>query len=338
MLHDNRDLFAMLCQHLALEPDRRGEVHCVCPHCGKEPERGQVHFSFSERGGKCFVCGQGIGLYTLAQRYGLVGEGGDDKYLPAPAPRRKERTPWGKVRDYARYLEEYAHHADRVALWQAYKPVPAHLIDLYSLGVGVFPSHTSRCTHPRLMVPIIAGGKVIAFRGRAIACDCGKWLSNKGYEATLFHGERLLSGSYRTFGWAPDDGRKAAGRVVFIVENPIDAILYEHMDPRKVALATCSVSYWDDLWTEGLRRQGPKVVVVFFDNDRPGNGGGRAGQEAWLAEHSQDIVPSGVRLVNRLNAAGVPAILAPWPADRALKADIGDELKGELSDACQGGG
>ena len=63
-------------------------------------------------------------------------------------------------------------------------------------------------------------------------------------------------------------------------------------------------------------------MLVAYDNDRPGNGGGAAGREAWLAEHGKDIEPNGVKLVNRLLKAGVKATLMDW-GGYPLKTDIG---------------
>jgi len=322
----NEDLFRLLCAHLGVEPDRSGEAHINCPLCGKAAVRGQTHFSFSVRGGKCFVCGGGIGLYTLAMQSGLYQARPEleHKYLRPAAPPRKVETPWDDKRDYSWHLDRYAHHPDRMRLWQTYKPLPAQVIKAYKLGVGAFPEYTSKCPHERLMVPIISAGKVIGFRGRSLGCDCGKWLSNKGYEVTLFNGERLVDGPRRSFGWAPGD-RSAMGRWVVIVENPIDAILLEYVDSRKVAVATCSVSYWQDDWTEALASSRCKGVCVAYDNDRPGNGGGEVGRISWITEHGRDIEPNGIRLANRLLRAGVTVRLSPW-GDSPARADVGDLL------------
>ena len=71
----NEDLFDLLIDHFGVEPDSDGEVRVDCPNCGKEAKRGQTHFSFSERGGHCFVCGTSWSLRRLAEEMGIVEVG-----------------------------------------------------------------------------------------------------------------------------------------------------------------------------------------------------------------------------------------------------------------------
>ena len=130
---------------------------------------------------------------------------------------------------------------------------------------------------------------------------------------------------------AKADPRTVAGRVLLITENPIDALLLEHRYPESCAVATLGVALWRDEWTELLVRSGALLVVVMFDNDRPGNGAGRAGQLAWMRTHDRDIMPNGIRLVNRLLRAGVNAQLYDWGDDAPLHQDAGSALLGECA-------
>src|SRR4051812_41023112 len=53
------------------ELDRRGECHIECPNCHKPGSSKNPHFSFGEKGGHCFVCGQSYKLSKLAELFGL---------------------------------------------------------------------------------------------------------------------------------------------------------------------------------------------------------------------------------------------------------------------------
>jgi len=324
-------LFARLCARLAANPDSQGEVHVDCPFCGKEAKRGQTHASFSERGFHCFVCGQGTSLAHLAEM--LLGREAPEPVVPAyPRQTERARKPVvpGRLDEFSRLAELYASSTVALAYWLKYKPVPEEAVSAYRLGLGAYPKHMSRCEHQRLQVPLIAQGKVVGFRGRQLVwrCSCGKWLSPSGSRMILYNGERLTGepheGMGYAYGWRP-----IAGKVLFIVENPIDALLLEARYPRVCAVATLGVTIWQAAWTELVARARPGLVIVAYDNDRPGNGGGQRGKEAWLADpkHKQDIVPNGIRLANRLLEAGVRARLVQW-AGYPLKTDVGDALKG----------
>lgn len=314
---DQEELFYRLCHLTGRKPNGKGEVFMPCPECGKEGE----HFSFSVRGSWCFVCHAKPSLWEL---WKLLSNEPLEEYRPTVRPvAPKPRAPV-PVDTFTALARQYAKHPGRVAAWQVYKPLSEETICAYDLGYGTFPPYTSRCQHPRLMVPLIAGGQVVGFRGRSTGCDCGKWLTPRYSRMVLYNGERLGQGE--TFGVAV--GRREA-RYVIIVENPLDALLIEEYDPEVVAVATLGVTIWQPEWTQALVALAPDVVAVCFDNDRPGNGGGEAGREAWLATHPKDILPNGVRLANRLLAAGVKnASVLPWAHDAKLKDDIGDVIVG----------
>lgn len=320
---DPHALFADLCYRLGVQPDRTGEAHVQCPfpNCGKEAVKGQTHFSFSVRGGHCFVCGQSASLARLARMWGA-----ETTYVrPVPKPTPKPNN--SQKRNFAEMLRCFEAHPDRVAVWQTYKAIPADLIEAYRLGVGSFPRYSSKCQHARLMVPLIAQGQVVGFRGRCINCDCGKWLSPSGSQMILFNGERLGNGE--TLGMTHGT-RPTKGRVMFIVENPLDCIMLENYDPDVVAVATLGVSMWKDEWTPFALRAGFRKVVVWFDNDVAGNGGNAKARAEWLKTHPKLIDPNGIRLVNRLRAAGVPAKPFKWEEDAPVHADCGDVLAGKV--------
>jgi len=293
---------ALLRQH-GVQPDRHGEAHVTCPFCGKEPKRGQVHFSFSERGGKCFVCGQGATLSKLAELWGH----GEPRPAPAPKPRPARRAVW----NWDALVAQYAANPRRLEAWASYKPLPEDVIRARRLGLGTFPKSLSKCQHERLMVPLYEDGRCVGIRGRSLGCSCGRWLSPLGSRCVLYNAEALS---------------RAAGRVVFIVENPVDALMLEQLHPHVVAVATLGVSMWQDTWTDLLRRCGARRVVVAYDNDVPGNGGTAAARAAWQARHGSLPMPGGIRLVNRLLEAGIPARLYDW-GDAPVGADIGSVLQ-----------
>ncbi len=296
---DQKDLFWALCRHLGVEPDRRGESHCTCPACGKQAKRGSVHFSFGVNGGFCFVCQFKCSLHTLAAHYGL-----DDAAPVEPRPARPPRHRYDVLEhDPDDLARRYAAQPEAVEQWQAYKPLSVETIRRYQLGYGVFPAHSSQCTHPRLIVPLFAGGRCVGFRGRSTGCACPKWLSPGGSRMVLYNAHDVT------------------GKLLWVVENPVDALLLEAYDARCAAVATLGVTIWTDEYTELVRPA--RKVVVAYDADAPGNGGGRAGREAWLATHDRLIEPNGVKLVNRLLAAGIRAVLFPWPEGTPVHTDIG---------------
>lgn len=302
------DLFQSLYQHLNVEPDHRGEVHCACPACGKEPKRGQVHFSFSERGGHCFCCGLNISLQALAAHYSIE----DDERI-APVERVEKPKREAPRLDFDRLAVEYSLARGVVEKWNRYKALPVNVIDKNVLGYGRLPRYSSKCQHDRLIVPIFGPDNMcIGLRARSVGCKCGKWLSPAGSEMFLYNWQTL---------------RDAQGQLLFIVENPIDALLLELAHDNIKAVATLGVTIWDDEYTPLVVECGAKRIIIAYDADRPGNGGGVTGREAWLSSHNKLIEPNGVKLTNRLLEAGAPAMLFPWPEDTPIHTDIGDVIE-----------
>jgi hypothetical protein len=297
------DYFAELCQGLHATPDRKGEVWVPCPQCGKKGN----HFSFSQRGAKCFVCGYRPPLAKLFEA--LVG-GAPVTAAPRPAARPAPPKPWQRrALDLAR---GFAQTPGTVEAWQRYKPLPADVVAEHVLGLGIFPGglydekHQVRCTHRRLIVPLFSDGDVTGFRCRAIECGCTRWLSPGGSKLTLYN-----AGAIRM------------GEALTIVENPIDALLVGAAWDQ-AAVATLGVSIWNDGYTGVLQLTQPSLVCVAFDNDAPGNATDPAILAAWRTAHPRVPPPqNGLRLVNRLLQAGFRAFPFDWTGYRA-GADIGE--------------
>lgn len=309
--------------HAYLQGELRGhDYHCDCPFedCRKPAKPGQTHFSYSHKGYCCFVCGRRGTLRQLVEILRLETK---------PAPRSRtvyhDRQPHTVIADFGRLANRCEQHKNRIALWQAYKPLAPETITAYRLGVG-----TSRCmngcTHERLMVPLIAEGKVIGMRARAISCNCTRWISPAGSKLVLYNGERLQVGPGMGFA---SGKRPTASCVLFIVENPIDALLLEERYPWLVAVATLGIAIWQEHWTDILRRLRFHGIIIAYDNDVWGNGGNSAAQLEWQkANPGRSLpTPAALRLQAKLAAAGIHAELFVWPRDLPSGTDIGSLIQ-----------
>jgi DNA-directed RNA polymerase subunit RPC12/RpoP len=328
-------LFARLCQHYGQQPDRRGWVHVTCPQCGKEGTRQNVHFSFSEsHGARCQVCGYGANLKQLCARLDLLT-------LPLePMPvvhHEPEIKHYAWMDELSAYLDKYKAHPWLYEAWAGYRGVAPEIVDRYHLGVGQFPPFASQCQHPRMMVPMFQAGIPVAFRGRGMT-DCGhkKWLTTAmgGRSPLLYNGAVLLPEKDRAlasqFDLTDSLGPYCRGRVLVVVENPVDAILME--SAGLCVVATLGVTMWttERPWTALLRLARPKSVVIMYDHDLPGNGpvspyDRQVMVDTWKAKHPNAEPPAanGLRLASELSHAGIPARVFGWPAAAPLKADPG---------------
>jgi phage/plasmid primase-like uncharacterized protein len=293
-----------------------------CPFCG-----GHDRFNIVQKrsGLELWHCrGCGNGKYqdvidfvkqrdnlTFAEAIERLGEAQPVTAVTPVLPTRRQTTPgpaWA-----AAGAGRFAAHPRRYELWQAYKPLSEDTINRANLGVGVLPA--SRCNHERLIVPIYNDGELVCLRGRAINCDCGKWLASGGFSLDslpLYNVDALPTGG-----------------VLWIVENPVDALMIGEATDYTGA-ATLAVSYWRDHWLEAIQAKRPSLVVVAYDNDLPGNGGAWRRQEmmaVWKRQRPGQQPPKawGVKLVNRLLKAGLPVELYDWQ-DNAVKTDIGSLL------------
>jgi len=293
------DIFSQLCQTLNARPDRRGECYIECPECGK----GGRHFSFSERGGYCFVCGFSSSLAQLAKRFEL----GEVTVRTVAAPKEP-----AKPRNWQKEPEVWVRHfcaaIDRVTVWQKYRALTLDTIQRYRLGVGILPS--CACHHRRLVLPIYQDGFVIALRGRAIGCNCPKWISAAGSKVALVNVDRLHEGC-----------------TVVISENQTDAILAMQETPEVVTLASGGVG-WNEKWTELLVKSRPERVILWLDNDLAGNPNEETYKKLvveWQRDHlgAKPPTPAGPRIANELIKAGLKVSVYRWPKGTPAKADLG---------------
>lgn len=290
----------------------RDEYHVQCPSCGKESTPRNTRCTFSERGWHCFACNAGGSLRSLADKLGVEGE----YTIPEPKPVEPQKPRFWQVQGET-VVKRFETHLMRLALWTRYKPISKEIIVSRRLGVGVLPS--SRCQHERLIVPIFEDGRLIGLRGRAINCECDKWLTSAGTtprNMPLYNLENIPTGA-----------------VIWIVENSVDALLIGQYTEFHGA-ASYSVSYWESRWTDALIAKKPEYVMVAYDNDLPGNGGAARRKEfieMYLSDpkHNNKLPKAaGPALVGTLKRAGLRARLFDW-GDDDYKADIGSILKKE---------
>lgn len=323
---DQGELFALVHHHLAGKPARRGdEHHADCPYCGKESKRGQTHFTYSPRGGHCFVCGGGGGLVELAAHLGLTDASPPPTSRPRPAPPMPDPLPpppaWRSWRR-AEYMDAYYPNATAVAAaWRSSnygKPVTIVDVARHWLGYGALPgSHEQR-----LIVPVFGDdGRLACLRGRLP--DKGGWMSPAGWrlaELPLYNLRRAWPGC-----------------TLVIVENAVDALLlsrhYESRGAAAVAVATLSVTYWADAWDAALLAVKPARVLVVYDNDLAGNGITdealrTAEQEAWRQKRGHEPPPArGPLVAQRIRRLGIHAHVYEYPPGTPVGADPGDFIK-----------
>lgn len=287
--------------------DRKDEYHFTCPVCGKESSPQKPHCSFSTRGWFCFVCGSKGSIKQLAKMIGVEAEG----YTPPPVPTPDPAKPAYWMGNPVKWLTKYEGHPDRFDLWKAYKPISTRTIVKHRLGVGILPS--SKCKHDRLIVPILYGSMLVGLRGRRIACNCAKWLTPGGTRLEflpLYNQDALYPSC-----------------IVLVVENPVDALLITQQTDY-VGVATYSTAYWREEWSQVLDAAKPGMVVVAYDNDLPGNGGGpRRGEfiAKYMQDHTRTPPAKGVDLVNKLLKTGTNALLFDW-GRAEYKTDFGSLL------------
>lgn len=306
------DLLQTLAQRLGatLRSDRR--FHADCPFCGKEAKRGQKHFSFAAEGYKCWVCEAHGGLAALADRLDVAGPRTvASRPAPAPAaPRAWQTDP--------RVLARATGALDTLTAWQAYKPLSLATIARARLGVGVLPA--SRCTARRLILPVFAGGRLVALHGRAFlpGDDDAKWLTAGGSRKDVLYGADDLK----------------PGATVIVCENLVDSLMVREQGPGLIAVAAGGVA-WRPAFTAQIAASRPAHVLVWLDHDLVGNGS-RWHHEEMVAEWRRKnpkttAIPEaqGPHIANALLEAGVKASVYQWPRGTPPKADLGWALMQE---------
>lgn len=301
------DLLATIVNTLRAELRYDRRYHAECPFCHKEAKRGQKHFSFCEQGYSCWVCGAKGGLTSLASHIDTNTFQQPSRLYQKPQEPQKPRH-WQQ--NPQAIVDASCASLDRVRAWQAYKPLTIETIARWRLGVGMLPS--SKCKHRRLIVPIFVSGQIVALRGRAIDCDCPKWLSAAGSQVALYNQDLLQPGAD-----------------VIVCENHVDALL-AMQDSGVIAVAgTGGAATWKQEWTEAIVASSPRRVIVWYDNDLAGQPNAetlRAELFAWRQAHPDGWrapQPNGPKVANALRDAGINATLYHWPAGTPAKADVG---------------
>lgn len=310
-------------------------------------------FVCGKSGGPIEWLKQRHGLSFVEAVLSLLGESSfvtrqPDKQEAVKKPSKPKRYTW--LEQGGKYVKFWASNTALVReAWDKYKAVPDAVLIGKKYGYGRLPEYSSHCNHLRLIVPFISGGVVIGARARLLEdtqencphrdgdrCTripdkrykCAKWLSPVMPAMPLYNGGRLLPAQYRAAnsrrGLLCDclDINDAHGRLLAIVENPVDADLLEYYNQDILAVATCGVTIWRDEWTKALVKIAPRWAVVMYDNDVPGNGGNAAARAAWQGPAME---ANGIKLVNRLREAGAPGLLFDWQ-DAPAKADVGSYL------------
>lgn len=335
-------LLDTLVKRLDAEERADGRFHADCPFCGKAPYsrtgRPAQHFSFCDKGYKCFVCDRGGKLVELAEHLRLnLGQSTRETREHAQDQERP-RFPWQD--DPGPLLERYCGALDRVARWQAYKPLSIDSIGQYRLGVGRLPLWSQRTgrqyfyRYRRLIAPVFdVQGHCVALHGRAYHPDDDgpKWLSASGSD------KRQLFVA----------GRLERGCMVIIIENYVDAIFAHQINPIAAYIA-CGTAGWQRAWTERLRAVAPRHVLVWLGHDLAGNGSVYHYHElraAWEAEivqrratnprlsalpFPQPPRPRGPQIAEQLLDAGIATDLYIWPRGTPPRADIGWWLMQEV--------
>lgn len=286
-----------------------GEWAGPCPFCGGKD---RFHVQPGENRWLCRGCTGGKWQNPVA--YYIRRDGRRPDQIQVITRREEKPKEYAWRSDPWALIRQYEAHPQRFELWQKHKPLSRESIERNHLGVGVLPACS--CHHERLIVPVLSGTMVVGLRGRRLACNCeGKWKPAAGtlLDTLPLYNEQALR----------------LGCVVWLLENCVDALLLSERT-EYVGLAIYSTSYWRDAWLEPLKAARPEMVIVALDNDLVGNGGAERRDEfiaEWLKTHPSIPEAKGPALVNRLQKAGLPALLFDWKKSE-FRADIGSLLMG----------
>lgn len=305
------DLFGHVHAALQGERNRRGWYDCDCPWCGKPAMRGQIHFSYSDLGYRCWVCGATGNLPSLAEHLRLQ----PDRSLVQWQPKRSEPLPVARWRQNpTELLRRYQSHPDRYSAWRRYKPLSSATIDRYGFGLGRLPFQRDggewyMSKHDWLTVPLWEAGQLVGLRGRNLGDNGPKWISAAGTTYTL---------------WGIDHVRAAS--ICWLCENYVDAAWLAQEHPEWCAVAIGGATTWQATWAQMLQERKPSTVIVALDNDLPGQAQGQfrqALEAAWVAERNTEPPPAnGPRIANALRSVGVNAVLFRWPDAAPHKAGV----------------
>ena len=336
------DLYFRLYEMLAdrfpdAQRDRRDNVFIPCPWCGKEDR----HFSFSPRGGHCFVCGGGGSLWAVAERLGLRlpdREVLDLRQRQRRSPLRQQAEPTSP-KPAAPWMALGSADRSR-ARWPtpgAWPPGPrtspsrlrpssdttsaSRACPSGGLSGNWYWSSTYWLTVP-LYAPAASGagraepGRLVGLRGRNLdPHGKPKWISATGTSYVLWN----LAGVRH-------------GGAVWICENYVDAAWLMERHPHLDAVALGGAAHWREEWAAQLAARQPLFAVVALDNDLAGQARGSLGSQLRYARRTEgmpDMPLNGPKIANSLAEAGLPAHLLEWPDHAPAHADVGWLLEHE---------
>lgn len=309
---------------------RLGRALWPCPFHA-EATVGAFHwFADGEKHGfKCLSCGVGGGdaiafiralrrlTFTEAVQYLLGASPHSAPPSPTPAAAPQERSFPSWLENAATITAQQQGHPKRYARWYTYRRLDPATVDRYGLGVGALP--WSHCHHERLTMPLSYNGAVVGLRGRALDCDCEKWLSSSPHPA------------HTKFLYNAPTLRQARGCLLYITENPADALLLEqryHQHGVR-AVATLGVTMWRDAWTRWIAAAQPAEVILAYDNDAAGMPNAEQRRTAFAMAQERGLPEPhfpGLKLFNTLRAGlRCPVTWLDWQ-DAAAKLDIGAVL------------
>ena len=332
-------------------------VPAICPFCGKSNER-EFHSSYGaifdgDYGFKCFSCGV---AYPLSALYSKLTGRHAEGAMPTVTlrPTRERAKPYWK-KQLPSLMVAYTGHPDRYTAWHSYRRISQEVAEKYQLGVGILPQSQHRDI--RLIVPILEHDGIVMLRGRRIDGDGPKWTSAGGVspaDIQLPFAEHVDTD------------------ILFIVENPIDAILINEYS-RASAVAALSTNYWYPHWTAKIKALKPSIVITAYDHDLAGEGvsvgqvikvareriakiyaargvelakikivkvetSARGWRIHWQSGSNEGILPipapAGVQRRNELLKAGIQVASMPWK-DAADKCDIGDLYIRSIGNVCE---
>lgn len=321
----NAPLYDRLIDHFKPEHGRAW-LAIQCPNCGHVADKSRRSTTaMSETGWKCHSCGEGGSLWNLAERVGLTEAPLERAERQRERRNEQKRLPAQWTRNPAAYLDKFLEHPERLQRWQAYKNLSLQSISRYRLGYGVLPA--SKCLHPRLIVPLFKDRQIVGFRGRAVSCQCTKWLSSGGSQNVCVGLAAIRPGNR-----------------VALIESEVDRILCQEHDPSVKMLALpFGVASWQDEWTHELKRRNPAHVLIILDNDLAGNPNREAYQHGLALWHQKmDAMiaagriktkpdrppyPNAYKYLKQFRAAGLNADRYIWPDGTPYKYDIGEMFK-----------
>lgn len=271
---------------------KNGNVPITCPFCGKTNADGYHAGIFHGRRGyvfKCLVCQKFATLDKLAAQLGIKADG-DETAVAVPIVAERLPAPWLPFAD--KFQREFLRHPRRVETVQAYKPMPAHIIERYGIGVGRMPRFTGKNDRDpnqwlsfklwgrmatRITIPLITNGAIVGFSGRALTKFGPKWVNATG-------SDRIIWG----MDWID-------GRPVVVCENQFDAAWASGLDPNRAYIATNGTAVAQKTVFETvqeLKTRGVPRLTLLFDNDLAGQARGEARERMrreWYIEHAEAL-------------------------------------------------